>query len=75
MLDGGGSGGLVKKGDGKVTLVGTNTFTGIVTVEKGVLRAAHASALGTTNGATIVNYGAVLELGDDVLIGMNDSST
>lgn len=57
-----GSGPLTKEGAGVLTLSGANTFTGAVTVAQGVLRAGHASALGTTNGFTSVASGATLDV-------------
>jgi autotransporter-associated beta strand protein/T5SS/PEP-CTERM-associated repeat protein len=37
LLDGGGGGGLTKQGGGKLTLTGTNTFTGTAVVDGGAL--------------------------------------
>ena len=56
-----GAGGVVQTG-GISTLGGANTFTGPVAVSAGTLRLGHASALGTTDGATTVNSGATLDL-------------
>ena len=53
-------GGLVKKGAGTLALSGTNTFTGPVVVEEGVLQTLSDGALPTV---TEVRYGAVLDLG------------
>ena len=48
-----GSGALASAGAGVWVLSGDNTRTGAIAVDGGVLRAGHASAFGTTTGATI----------------------
>jgi fibronectin-binding autotransporter adhesin len=59
----GGAGSLSQNGPGgALTLSGANTFTGAVSVVQGTLVAGNASALGTTNGPTIVSSGATLDL-------------
>ena len=58
----GGAGGLVKLGTGTVSLAGANSFTGTTTISVGTLKAANASALGTTAGGTTVVSGATLDL-------------
>jgi autotransporter-associated beta strand protein len=53
---------LTKTGTGRVTLSGSNSFTGTTTVSAGTLEIRNNSALGTTAGGTTVNSGAVLRL-------------
>ena len=65
-----GSGALVKRTAGLVTLSGNNTYSGQTTVEAGILRITHANALGTpapVDGVTpttntTVRSGATLQL-------------
>ena len=65
-----GSGALVKRTAGLVTLSGNNTYSGQTTVEAGILRVTHANALGTpapVDGVTpetntTVRNGATLQL-------------
>jgi len=57
-----GSGGLTQNGSGVLTLNGANSFTGPVTVSQGTLKIGSSTALGATNGATIVQSGATLDL-------------
>jgi autotransporter-associated beta strand protein len=67
----GGTGGLVKQGDGSLALTGQNSFSGGVSVEAGELIAASATALGVGNvsvaaGATLVDHAS-----GNLLIGGN----
>ncbi len=55
LLDGGGSGGLVKRGGGTLTISGTNTYTGATTISNGVLRLGWAQALPTNAPVTVAN--------------------
>jgi len=62
--------GLIKDGDGVVSLVGNNSFIGPVTINRGSLWAQTSAALGNTNAAATVNnggnlflYGGVLDFG------------
>jgi fibronectin-binding autotransporter adhesin len=64
-----GVGNLVKKGAGRVSVGGNNTFSGGVSIEGGTLRATHSNALGSTAGGTTVASGAALELDGGVSIG------
>ncbi len=58
-----GTGPIVKAGSGLLELGGANTFSGALSIDTGgTLRASHASALGTTAGATNVSSGGALEL-------------
>jgi autotransporter-associated beta strand protein len=57
-----GSFGLTIAGAGTVTLSGNNSFTGETTVSAGTLKVAHANALGSAAGATVVAAGGTLDL-------------
>jgi autotransporter-associated beta strand protein len=63
-LSSGGTGvpGLVKDGNGEVSLSGNNTFAGPVTVNNGNLWARSSTALGSTNYMATVNSGGCLFL-------------
>ncbi len=50
--------GLLKTGNGSLTLSGPNTFDGPLLINNGWLRVYHANALGSTNGSTTVLGGA-----------------
>jgi autotransporter-associated beta strand protein len=56
------TGGFTKTGPGTLVLTGDNIYNGATTVSAGVLRAAHANALGTPQSPTTVNTGAALEI-------------
>lgn len=58
-----GSGSVSKNGAGVLTLNGNNSFDGAVTVAQGTLQAGSSSALGSTNGSTMINNGATLDIG------------
>jgi autotransporter-associated beta strand protein len=61
----GGAGALNKTTSGTVILSGANTYTGLITVTGGILRATtKANALGTS-GATLKLAGGILELAND----------
>ncbi|MDD2597600.1 MAG: autotransporter-associated beta strand repeat-containing protein [Kiritimatiellae bacterium] len=68
LLDGGGNGGVRKRGDGFLTLGGTNSFTGETVVEAGTLIAANDLALGAAASATIVSNGASLALSGNITV-------
>jgi autotransporter-associated beta strand protein len=57
-----GAGGFTKNGPGEVSLTASNTFTGAVIVNDGLLVVDDSFALGSTVGRTVVNTGAVLLL-------------
>lgn len=57
-----GSGQITKTGAGTLTLSGSNSYSGQTTVSTGTLVATHGSALGATNGGTVVASGAQLQL-------------
>ena len=54
---------FTKTGSGTLVLAGSNTFTGSVVVDSGILRVTNALGLGSASGQTIVSSGA-LELAD-----------
>ncbi|MBH5399095.1 autotransporter domain-containing protein [Bradyrhizobium sp. CNPSo 4010] len=56
-------GGLMKLGDGTLTLSGANTYTGGTTVDGGTLLLSGAGTLGDASGSTTVNSGGTLDLG------------
>jgi autotransporter-associated beta strand protein len=58
-----GTGGLTNLGPGMLNLSAANTFTGTVTVAAGTLRTGNASALGVTNGPTVIASEARLDIG------------
>ncbi|HPA20442.1 MAG TPA: autotransporter-associated beta strand repeat-containing protein [Verrucomicrobiae bacterium] len=53
----GGASGIIKAGAGTATLSGSNAYTGVTAVNRGVLRITNPDALGSTNGATEVYAG------------------
>ncbi len=61
-----GTGNLIQRGTGTLTLSGANTYSGLTTVEKGTLVAASSGALGTSAGGTVVEDGATLGIGAGV---------
>jgi filamentous hemagglutinin family protein len=60
--------GIVKISGGTVVLNGNNDFTGSVTINGGVLVAAHNNALGSAANGTSVTSGATLALQGDISI-------
>ncbi len=57
-----GSGQVVKRGAGNLTLSGVNTFSGATIVEAGTLLLGNGSATGTSAGGITVQSGATLDL-------------
>ena len=57
-----GTGNFTKSGGADLILNGNNIYTGVTTVNNGVLQLASLSALGTTAGGTIVQNGGTLDL-------------
>ena len=77
-ITGGNSANFVKKGDGKIQLVGTNNFTGKTTIENGTL--AYTSDNGNyVSGNTVINADGTLEYtvgtGDDNLTAISGEGT
>ena len=64
-----GSYGFSKTGPMDVTLNASNSFTGPVSVNAGILTLGNDYALGTTNAGTVVSNGATLELWGGVHVG------
>ncbi len=60
--------GLTKAGAGTLTLSGANTYTGVTTVNAGVIDVQNNTALGTTAGATTVASGAALQIDGSGLV-------
>ncbi|HEV8606418.1 MAG TPA: autotransporter-associated beta strand repeat-containing protein, partial [Tepidisphaeraceae bacterium] len=60
-----GSGALTKSGAGMLTLTGANTYTGVTTLEEGVLRLQNSSALGSTPNLHVL-AGAAVEIQNDI---------
>lgn len=77
-----GAGGLVKEGDGVLTLSGTNTFQGGTTINGGTVIVANAAALGAPSGGnmTTISDGGTLDVNGYRQIGsigveLNDGGT
>ncbi len=56
------SGALTKTGDGKLTLSGTNSYTGTTLITAGVLNTQRAQGTGTNTNGVIVSSGTALEI-------------
>ncbi len=57
------SGSLIKEGSGTLVLNGASSYSGTTTVNGGVVKLFHNSALGSTAGGTVLNQGnSVIEL-------------
>lgn len=77
-ITGGNSANFVKKGDGKIQLVGNNEFSGTTTIEQGIL--AYTSGNGNyVSGNTVINLDGTLEYtvgtGDDNLTAISGEGT
>ena len=57
-----GPGGLTNNGGGTVTLSGTSDYSGPTAINSGTIKLGSSTALGATNGITLVAEGAVLDL-------------
>lgn len=64
-----GAGTLTKNGVGELGLSGANTYSGLTTVNDGLLLVDSSTALGTTDAGTIVKSGAALALRFGVAVG------
>ena len=64
ILSGGGA--LTKFGNATLTLAGSNFFSGVTTVNAGILKVTHPYGLGSTINGTVVNPGATLELAGNI---------
>ena len=62
IQNGSGTVALTKTGAGTLTLSGTNTFTGAMSVNTGILQAGNTAALGAAANATTVSSGAAIDL-------------
>ena len=58
-----GTNGLVKTGNGTLTLTGSNTYSGATTISAGNLSISSASALGSTSGINLANNTALIYTG------------
>lgn len=77
-ITGGNSANFVKKGDGKIQLVGNNEFSGTTTIEQGIL--AYTSGNGNyVSGNTVINHDGTLEYtvgsGEDSLTAVSGNGT
>jgi autotransporter-associated beta strand protein len=63
-----GTGGLIKAGAGTLTLSGTDTFTGLTSIEGGTLSLANGEAIADA-GSVYIAAGATLDLQDSETIG------
>jgi autotransporter-associated beta strand protein len=62
-----GTGSITKLGSSTLTIATANDFTGPVTIAGGVLSAGTGTALGATNGPTIITNGGTLDIGGQSL--------
>lgn len=63
-----GGGAVTKSGGGTLYLSGDNTFTGVLDIAQGVVRASRSTSLGADAEGTVIGDGAVLELEGPVSI-------
>jgi autotransporter-associated beta strand protein len=59
---------VTKNGSSKLTLTGTNTYSGITNVNAGILNIQNNTALGTTANGTVVSSGAKLQLQNNITV-------
>ncbi|MDC1472374.1 autotransporter-associated beta strand repeat-containing protein, partial [Flavobacteriaceae bacterium] len=59
---------LTKQGNGTLTLSGPNTYTGTTSISSGIIKAQHATALGSTIGNTTVSNGKTLQIEGGITI-------
>ncbi len=60
---------IEKLGTGTITFAGANSYTGLTTIQQGVLRASSASALGSNSAGTIVRDTGSLALDNVTIVG------
>lgn len=66
-----GAGGLTKMGPQTLTLTASNSYDGVTAVNDGLLAITHGSALGSTNGNTVVyskDTGGYLQLSGNIVV-------
>ena len=63
-----GDGGIIKSGNGKLTLSAANTFNGEVVVNAGTLAVTNASALGATSTGTRIISGATFDISGNITL-------
>jgi fibronectin-binding autotransporter adhesin len=69
------TGGIFKDGSGALTLSGTNTFTGAVTLNAGTLNLNNAQALGTAAGGFTINGGTLDNTSGASVTTLNEAQT
>ncbi len=70
-----GTGGLIKEGSGTLTLSGASSYAGQTLINAGTVVAANSTALGSTEGNTIVAAGATLALTTPTAISVSEAIT
>ena len=63
LVDGGGGGGLIKYGNGTLTLTGPNTYSGGTTIAGGALNISADAALGNASGPAVFAGNGTLQFG------------
>ena len=66
-----GTGSVVKGNTGTLTLTGANTYSGVTTINAGILEIQSDDALGSTVGETIINGGAKLTISGGITTAEN----
>ncbi len=59
---------ITKNGTSRLTLTGTNTYSGVTNVNAGILNIQNNSALGNTTNGTIISSGGKLELQNNITV-------
>ena len=62
--------GFTKSGNGTLILSGSNSYDGVTTVNNGMITLTHGSALGSTNGNTVINgpSGGCVQLSGNLVV-------